>query len=468
LADLDGLLNRYRGIVPRLTQLVREGKRVLVVTHIDADGICGGSTVFSALRRKGANVVLRTVPDLDPKTTSDLASQNYDFYIFVDLASTLVSEIEAALGENYLVIDHHEVSDADAAKPGVVNAWGFGYDGGRGACSSAMAYFFAVSLDSSNADLSPLAVVGALADRQDTGPGRSLTGLNRSALEDAQRVGLLAASNDLIFTGRETRPVHESIALTSVPFLKGMTGSKDSVLAILHRSGLELKDGGAWRSISSLKAEEKRRLVEVIAGALGPEEGATEALASLFGEVYTLQFEDPFTPLRDAREFGTLLNSCGRMGVPSIGVSICLGDRSGALKDAMKTLAEYRSGINRALEVVTSDPARIELHGKLVLVKGEGAVDERLLGPVISILTSSPAYKDKVVVGSATSRGSDLKISSRVGDSYQGEVDLGTIMREAAEEVDGVGGGHAMAAGAKIPSSSAATFSKAVVEKVAA
>lgn len=466
MADLEGLLQRYRSIVPNVMESVLGGKRILVVTHIDADGLCSGSVIFSALMRKGANATVRTVPDLDPKTVSDLASQRYDFYIFVDLASTLVSEIEAALGGRHLVIDHHEISEADVGNRSVVNAWAFGYDGGKEACSSTMAYFFALSLDPTNTDLSTLAVVGALADRQDAGPGRSLTGLNRVALEAAQRRGLLAVSNDLMFTGRETRPVHEAVALTSSPFLKGLTGSKDAALAMLHQSGLELKDGGAWRTISSLNEEEKKRLTEVIAGALGVEKGATEALAGLFGEVYTLQFEDPFTPLRDAREFGTLLNSCGRMGVPSVGISVCLGDRTTALADAMKTLSEYRSGINRALDALTSDPARVEHHGQLVLVKGEGVVDEKLLGPVTSILAGSPAFRDKVVVGRAASRGDDLKISSRVGDLYDGAVNLGLIMREAAEEVEGVGGGHAMAAGAKIPSSRAEAFSKAVAARI--
>ncbi|HKT21961.1 MAG TPA: DHH family phosphoesterase [Nitrososphaerales archaeon] len=466
MADLEGLLQRYKSLVPSVMESVFGGKRILVVTHIDADGLCSGSIIFSSLMRRGANAALRTVPDLDASAVADLASQNYDFYIFVDLASSLISEIEGALGGRYLVIDHHEISESDIGNRSVVNAWAFGCDGGREACSSTMAYFFAVALDPANSDLSPLAVVGALADRQDSGPGRSLAGLNRVALEAAQRRGLVAVSNDLMFTGRETRPVHESIALTSTPFLKGLTGSKDAVLATLHQSGFELKDGGAWRTISSLNDDEKKKLVEVVAGALGAEKGATEALAGLFGEVYTFQFEDPFTPLRDAREFGTLLNSCGRMGVPSVGISICLGDRSIALRDAMKTLSEYRSGINRALDGVTSDPSRIQHSGRLVLVRGEGVVDEKLLGPVISILTGSPAYRDKVVVGSATSRDNGLKISSRVGDLFDGSVNLGLIMREAAEEADGVGGGHAMAAGAKIPSSKAETFSKAVIAKV--
>jgi RecJ-like exonuclease len=468
MADLEGLLARYRSLVPDVMKFVRSGKRVLVVTHIDADGLCSGSIVFAALMRKGANAVLRTVPDLDPRAVAALAAQGFDFYIFTDLASTLVKELEAAFQGKYLVLDHHQIPEKDGGNPSVVNAWHYGFDGGTESCSSAMAYFFASALDATNDDLSPLAVVGALADRQDAGPGRSLTGMNRAAVEDAQARGLLSVTRDLMFTGRETRPIHEAIALTSTPFLKGLTGSKDAVLAALHRSGMTLKDGGTWRTISSLTTDEKMQLTEVIASTLGASEGASEAMANLVGEAYTFEFEDSFTPLRDAREFGTLLNACGRMGAAGTGISVCLGDRSEALKAAMKILADYRSGINKALEALTSEPSRIEQHGSVVLVRGEGIVDEKLLGPVISILTSSPEFKDKVVVGSAESRGSDLKISSRVGDAFAGEVNLGIIMRDAAEAVDGVGGGHAMAAGAKIPASRSEHFSRAVLERVSA
>jgi len=468
VADLEGLLARYRAIAPSLMDIARSGKRIMVATHIDADGICSGSLVFAALMRKGANVVLRALPDLDPRAISELASARYDFYVFTDLGSTLVSELTEAFGVKFLVLDHHQISEEDGRSPSVVNAWTYGFDGGKEACSSAMAFFFAVALDPTYDDLSALAVVGALADRQDAGPGRSLTGLNRSAVENAQARGLLTVSKDLMFTGRETRPVHEAIALTSTPFLKGLTGSKDAVLALLHQSGLALKDGGAWRTISSLTPDEKMKVTEAIASAVGHAEGATEALANLVGEAYTFEFEDPFTPLRDAREFGTLLNACGRMGAAGTGTSVCLGDRTDALRAAMKILSDYRTGINKALEGITSEPSRIEQHGSLILVNGQGMVDERLLGPVISILTSSPEFKDKVVVGSTESRGSDLKISSRIGDEFVGNVNLGVIMRESAEEVGGVGGGHAMAAGAKIPSSKADAFSMAVVGRISA
>ncbi len=466
MADLEGLRARYESLSREVLKLARAGKKIVIVTHIDADGLASGAIVFAALMRAGGNVVVRCVPDLDPKLIKELESQRYDFYIFTDLASTLIAELEAAFDGRFLVIDHHQLSEEDMLKPTVVNAWRYGFDGGKEACSSTMAYFFATSADASNRDFATLAVVGAVADRQDTGPNRSLTGLNRVALEEAQSAGLVTVSKDLMFTGRETRPIHEAVALTSTPYLRGITGSKDAALAALHQAGLRLKDGGSWRTISSLDSNEKMQLTEVVAGVLGPTGGATDAIAGLVGEVYTLEYEDPFTPLRDAREFSTLLNACGRMGATGVGVSVCLGERSEALGEAMKTLTDYRMGINKAIQALLDDPSRMEEHGALVLIRGDGVVDERLLGPVTSILTSSPGYKGKVVVTRTTSGDSDLKVSSRVGDAFAGTANLGLVMREAAEAVNGTGGGHTMAAGAKIPSTGADLFFKLVLERV--
>ena len=466
MADFDGLFNRYVSLYPEILELARSGRRTLIVTHIDADGLASGSLVFAALRRRGANIVLRAVPDLDTNAIRRLADQKYEFYFLTDLGSTLVSELDAAFNGRFLLIDHHQLSSDDMKNPRVVNAWSYGFDGGREACSSSMAYFFATSIDPRNRNLSSLAVVGAVADRQDCGPDRSLIGLNRRAMEEAQSSGFVNVARDLLFVGRETRPIHESIAATSSPFLRGLTGNRDSVLSALHSSGLPLKDRGAWRTISSLTAEEKSKLMEVIAIKLGQVEGATDTLASLTGEVYTLNFEDPFTPLRDAREYATLLNACGRMSAPAVGASICLGDRSGALEVATKTLLEYRLGINKALEALSEDPTRFEQHGHLVIVKCGGVVDEKLLGPVLSILASTPIHRDKVVVGTSNSGDMELKVSARVGDSYPGNVNLGLVMRDAAERVGGVGGGHTKAAGARISLTKEPEFSKAVEERI--
>ena len=203
-----------------------------------------------------------------------------------------------------------------------------------------------------------------------------------------------------------------------------------------------------------------------MAGFLAPAGGGgAEVIGALIGDVFTLVMEDAFTPLRDAREFATLLNSCGRMGKPGLGLSICIGDRSESLREGMRLLSEYRAEINKSVQGILSDSGRVEIREDFAFVTGDDLVDEKLLGPVTSILASAPQFKDRVIVARTKSGESELKISSRVGDSHNREVNLGVMMREAAEKMGGVGGGHMMAAGAKIPLSRGPEFAKTVLER---
>ncbi len=466
MADLGALMERAGEKARYLSSLIAQGKRILVVTHIDADGICSGSIAFAALARRQAIVSVRTVADLDLRAIEGLKAGHYDFYVFTDLGSGLVPELQSALGDNFLILDHHQMPEGTESHPCVVNAWNYGYDGGGEACSSSMAYVFAKALDGMNTDLSPLALVGAMGDRQDNGDGRSLGGLNKFALEDALATGLVSTTDDLVFFGRETRPVHEAIAMSSSPYVAGLSGARDAALAALTNAGFKLKEGGRWRTLGELTKEEKQKVLEVISGFLASSAKGGDVLKELLGSVYTFEFEDPLTPLRDAREFASLLNACGRMGRTDLGISICLGDRESALRDSLTLVVEYRSKLNKAIQKVQSEQDKVKTQGPVMLVMGEDFIEERMTGSISSLLASSDRFRDKLVLVRAKSGESELKYSSRIGESYPGQVNLGEIMREAAEKVGGVGGGHDMAAGAKIPFDRRDDFTRVVIERV--
>jgi len=467
--DLHALMARARREAEHLVALSNRGARVLVVTHIDADGLSSGSIAFSALARKNFAVSVRAIPDLDPRAIEKLKADKFEFYLFTDLGSGLLGGLSSAFGESFVVVDHHQVPEGDAPHPRLINAWNYGYDGGEEACSSTMAYALAKAFDDrGNQDLSALALVGALGDRQDKKEGRLLGGLNKVALDDAVSNGLVALSNDLLFFGRETRPVHEAIAMSYSPFIAGLSGAKDAALAALSNSGFKLKEGGRWRTLGELSTEEKQKVIEVISGFIASAGHGSDILKDLVGTVYTFEYEDPLTPLRDAREFSSVLNACGRMDRTDLGVSICLGDREEALRLALSLMSEYRGKLNKAIQRLQLETDKVATKGDVMLVMGEEFIEERMTGSVSSLLASSDRFRDKLVLVRAKSGDSELKYSSRIGDSYRGKVNLGEVMREAAESVGGVGGGHSMAAGAKIPFSRRDDFTRLVLEKVAA
>src|SRR5439155_14466840 len=113
-----------------LFDLSNRGARVLVVTHIDADGLSSGSIAFSALARKRFAVSVRAIPDLDPRAIDRLKADKFEFYLFTDLGSGLLAELSAAFGERFLVVDHHQIPREDSSHQRLFNAWNYGYDGG--------------------------------------------------------------------------------------------------------------------------------------------------------------------------------------------------------------------------------------------------------------------------------------------------------------------------------------------------
>ena len=85
---------------------------------------------------------------------------------------------------------------------------------------------------------------------------------------------------DLLLVGRETRPLPDSLAFTSQPFIQGLTWNRDACLALLNSSGIDLKEGSRWRVLADLSQDEKRSILESIAKyATGKD--ATEIMLSL-------------------------------------------------------------------------------------------------------------------------------------------------------------------------------------------
>ncbi|MGH9922062.1 MAG: DHH family phosphoesterase, partial [Nitrososphaerales archaeon] len=93
----------------KISDVISAGKEIAVITHVDADGITSGSIITKALIRKNAKCVLRTVSDLNPNMISKLKEENHGFYIVCDLGAGLADLLEKGLGENWLVIDHHQL-----------------------------------------------------------------------------------------------------------------------------------------------------------------------------------------------------------------------------------------------------------------------------------------------------------------------------------------------------------------------
>jgi len=451
-----------------ILETVKEDGLIHVFSHLDADGVAAAGIIGKTLFRLDAKFRIQITQWIDEKIVGEILSDKPQVIVFTDFGSGYIDLLNEKLADfKIIILDHHQIIGKESANVVHVNPHLHGIDGARDISGSGVAYFVAKAVDKDNISLAPIAVVGALGDLQDKYDQRKLGGVNEKIVEDATNAGLLTVEKDLIFFGRETRPIHRTLASTTNPFIPGISGEEDKSLAFLASLDIKPRYGEKWRALRDLSDEEKKRLCSALADYL-LSKGLRYEVTNLIGHVYVLNQEEPWTPLRDAREFAVLLNATGRMDRPSLGVSICMGDRVSALEEANKVLEEYRRTINKYLGWVMEKSERMKELENIYVVYGENFIDEKIVGAISSILSTSLPNPEKPLIAYANVEEDGLaKISARTIDTMTNKgVNLGKIMQVAAEKCQGKGGGHNVAAGAQVPIEKISDFIEIVNELV--
>ena len=433
----------------KISDCIKSKKAILITTHIDCDGLTSGSIIAKALIREGAKCTLRTSKEFSKNIVESFKTDSRDFHIVTDLGGGFAKELNQTLGEDWIILDHHQISEEEKDNQNVINAWKYGIDGGSEICAGGMAYLAAMALDEKNSDLSEIAVVSALGDRQDQGERKSFTGKNFEIANTAKELGLVEIDLDLLLVGRETRPLAEAIAFTSQPFIEGLTWNKETCLSILKSSGIKLKEEGRWRVPAELTEEEKKLVIKTITD-FSPDKNTTEVMSELIGYTYTFPKEDKRSFLRDGREYSTMLNSCGRINRSGVGMAICMGDRNQVLTEGEGILTDYRKKIKEYMNILSNERWRISENENCIMVNGEDIVPETMTGTISSLIAGSPKNIGKIVILRTRGEGNTIKFSSRKSFGCKSKINLSELMRTGAEKFDGIGGGHNAAAGAKI------------------
>jgi len=435
--------------------LATRGEYIRVVSHHDADGLAAAGILTETLTRMGAYFRVRITKQIDEQLIQELASEGPSPIIFTDLGSGYLDLLKAKLSNiEVVILDHHQLSGDPFPKLVHANPHICGLEGSKEISGAGMAYLTAKAVDKANIDLAYLAVVGALGDLQDKNSDRKLLGLNEEIVKDGVNAGCLVTDTDLLLFGRETRPVHKALAYTTVPFIPGLSGEEDKCLGFLINLGINLKRDDRWATLSDLKSEDKQRIFSEIAKFLTTRGLPGSVPMSLIGTVYTLTREDRLAPLRDAREYASLLNACGRMDKGGLALSICIGDRGDALKEAIQLLDDYKKIIAKYMDWLVNTPGAIRELKSIYAVKGGDLIDEKMLSTVTSILATSPLIShDKPIIASTLASNNSLKVSGRMSEALvEKGLNLGSILQTASEKFSGMGGGHNVAAGAQIPS----------------
>jgi len=467
--NIEGFLASENEAAKVILETVKKDGFILVFSHLDADGVAAAGIMGKMLTRLDARFRIRVMQWVDDKIIGEVIADKPQLVILTDFGSGYLDLLNEKIPNvKVVILDHHQTT-SKVVNPNFVqvNPHLFGIDGATDVSGSGVAYFAAKAVNAANIDLAPIALVGALGDMQDKYEQRSMRSLNEIIVNDGVSSGLLKVEKDLIFFGRETRPIYKMLATTTNPFIPGLSGQETEALNFVANLGIPLKQGDKLRALCDLTDDERKRLCSALADYL-LSKGLHLEVENLIGYVYILTKEEPNTALRDAREFAVVLNSAGRMDRPSLGIAICMGDRKAALEESNKILEDYRKNINKYLGWVNEKPERMRELQNIYIIYGENFINEKIIGTVSSIIVSSLANNEKPLLAFANIEAEKAaKFSGRTTEAaLRKGVNLGDVMRLASEEHGGKGGGHNIAAGAQVPLDKLESFIKTADELV--
>ncbi len=435
---------------------------VTIISHIDADGISGEAILALALAREGIRTTSVFVRQLEPLTIRQVPKDD-SFKIFCDLGAgqqNLLQE-HGLSNEEILIIDHHVSQDCGTPYH-QVNCLPYGH---TKLAAAGVAYLVARELDSSNTDLAPLAVIGNVGDmmaREDCG----LVGLARDiAVEGAARGLIEIRERDLNCYGISTRPLHLCLSYNDDPFIPGISNNAQGAQKFLQRLGIPLRDPGkgllVWEEIPD---DDRKRITSALAQQLLAH---GEGISRLFAESYIFPGEPERTPLRNAQEYATLLNSCGRWSRAGVGGSICRGDRGIAYRQAEHLLMNHRAIIRELLRYILETGVTELSHLQYIHVGAR--YPDTIVGIGAGMALSKLNMDKPILIMVEQPDDPDLtKVSMRTTERVVGRgIDLQQAITEASASLGGAGGGHRIAAGAFIPRESEQEFVRRVNELLA-
>ncbi|MCD1296168.1 recombinase RecJ [Methanocella sp. CWC-04] len=438
-------MERFSNTAEKCADLIRSSKEVVVVSHIDADGLTSAGIMCTALKRMGKPYTTRFEKKLDSAALKNIADNcPGKLVIFTDLGSGALDEI-VALGIPAVIADHHQPRPVEYEYH--LNPHLHGLNGATDICGAGMSFILAMKLGD-NVDLSSLAIVGAVGDLQDM-RNNALVGVNRQILEMGKEHGYLFFEKDLKLFGRQTRPIFKLLQYSSDPFIPGLSGSEDSCIAFLENAGVHVRTD-TWRRWIDLSPQEKKTVTSKLIQYCLSCGMQPYKVQRLIGDVYTLLKEEPGTELRDASEYSTLLNATARYDHADIGLAVCMGDRGDAFNYARDLLEQHRRNLVNGLNyVMDKGVTRLE---NLQYFHAKKEIRETIVGIIAGMSSSLDCVRrDMPIIGFANSE-EGIKVSGRGNhDLILRGLNLAKAIGESADEVGGAGGGHDIAAGATIP-----------------
>jgi len=421
------LPDEFSDSIKQAIKVINSAQQLRIVSHYDADGLAAASIMVGALSRSKKQFHLSISKSLDGDMLESLAKEGNSAVLFLDMGSGQIDGLER-LEAKVSSLDHHKPI-RKSKKVVQANPHFFGIDGMTESCASTLAFVTAIMMDPCNWDLSPIAIAGIIGDRQHMGGMKSI---NQQILDYAKEKNFIEVQRGLNLKGAT---ILDAINDSVDPFFVGMSGRKDNVLAFLDSVKLNPET-----PMGALDEVYRRKLTSMLSLKLMGQGCRPETVEELVTDVHWI----PSMKIT-AADLADLLNACGRMDHEGLGVALCMGDKE-SLARAEELRKEYiRKILDRLVSIETGGVT------EKTNIQYFDAPDPSLAGAQCGLAMQYILNQSKPTLALSVVKGS-LKVSSR-GTKYlvSKGLDLSAALKKCAEKFGGVGGGHAVAAGATIP-----------------
>jgi RecJ-like exonuclease len=425
-------------------------EEILIVGHIDTDGLCTTAILVDALEGQGYKVRNMHVQHINEDVIGQIQNDEAPIIMCADIGSGFLDELTKLENKSVYVIDHHEPK-GEAKDVVQINPRLQEVTENNSISGSGVAYFFSLGLHPDNKGLAYIAVIGALGDAQ---MNRTISPLNERILNYAVVQKTVRVGRRLKLHGIYSRPLTKVLEYSSDLQIPGVTNNAEGVLDLLDELHIQPEWKGRPRKFFHLNTEEKKALTRKIIELKDSDD--------VFTPTYNLM-DEPVKQLRDLREYATILNACGRLEQYDVGIDAVLGNDD-AKEEAVQAHREYKKKLWEANKFVRESD--IEHTDNLMVVNFENELPTSIVGIVASMIARNRQYPDGMIACVLARDNKETKISLRVSHDAEGK-ELNRVLSELVEPFDGIAGGHDNAAGAVIATEHEEAFITSIKEKLA-
>ncbi len=433
-------------------------KSVKIVSHLDSDGISSAALLIKMCKLKDIEQSLSIVPQLDENKLIELSKEPHSFFIFSDIGSGQISLINHLMkNKQVLILDHHLPEKIQPNQNIThINPHEFGIDGSLDISGSGVVYLFCREINEGIKDFAYIPIIGAIGDVQEV---NGFSSLNQEILQDALNSKKVRTQKGIKIFGLQTRPLYKLLEYSSDIHIPGVSGSRTGAMQFLQSIGIDPKKGTKWRFFNDLTGDEIDNLIKNLILKRKNESNPED----IIGSRYILINEKYDSPFHDLKEFSTILNGCGRLQRPELGIGALLNEDK-AKHHALLALAEYKKEIVQFMNWFREQRGKeiIEEHN-YIIINGKNKVPATMIGTMSSIISKSKLVKEGIFVLGLSRQENKTKISLRVS-SKNNAIDLRIILKQITKEIGGEAGGHKFAAGAIIETDKEQEFIKKAKE----